>query len=216
MKVFHVVPKIPPVMVVAIQLDREAELTFHATNEFWDHKEEKSSSDEHDDVCMQSKEIQRPTEWGWNKSRGRKIWELSGSAGIHGAGWGTWSDAQDSKATRVVRVHSVQTPPGHDPFPFSTCMCWADCRLLQIYAFPSCVKGGSGGDGLSIGGESVWRRPLDAPFVVTWTSQRDLDLSLLHTRWGFIWSSTSSSLYAGTDFYTVSKTQLFFSVCPMY
>lgn len=35
-------------------------------------------------------------------------------------------NAQDSKTMQVVQVQSLQTPPGHDPFPFSTCVCGLD------------------------------------------------------------------------------------------
>lgn len=76
------------------------------------------------------------------------------------------------EATRVVcEFHSVQTPPGHDPFSILHLQCAElTAAFLHIYALSSCVKGGVEGwrgEGLSRGGESVWRRPLDALFVVT-------------------------------------------------
>lgn len=48
-------------------------------------------------------------------------------------------NAQDSKTMQVIQVQSLQTPPGHDPFPFSTCV-QTTTAPLQIYAFSACGK----------------------------------------------------------------------------
>lgn len=142
-----------------------------------------------------SKEMQWPAE----KTERCWICKLSGSGESHRPGWRAWSNAQDSKTMRVVRVHSVQTPPGHDPFPFSTCVCWVDCCLLRLYAFSSCVK--------NMETQSFYRRgeSLEAPIgcafsAATWKSASCADLSSCpHTLWWIIRSSTSRALCAETD-----------------
>lgn len=68
-------------------------------------------------------------------------------------------NAQDSKTMRVVQVQSLQTPPGHDPFPFPTCEYYA--APLRLHAFSPCVTWKFN---LSIGGERLWRSLLDALF----------------------------------------------------
>lgn len=44
-------------------------------------------------------------------------------------------NAQDSKTMQVVQVQSLQTPPGHDPFPFSTCVCRLYCSSAIVCIF---------------------------------------------------------------------------------
>lgn len=52
-------------------------------------------------------------------------------------------NAQDSKTMQVVQVQSLQTPPGHDPFPFSTCVCrlnYCSSAILCIFGMRQNMK----------------------------------------------------------------------------
>lgn len=81
-------------------------------------------------------------------------------------------NAQDSKTMQVVQVQSLQTPPGHDPFPFSTCV----CRLNYCSSANLCIFG----MGQNLKTQSLYRREvgfLEAYWMQLCSHLKDTNLS---------------------------------------